>query len=598
MAELAAGRAWEVAHKVSQYRRVLAAIAVAMLVAACSQTAAPSAAPSAATATPVPVARGQGGDLKILYWQAPTILNGHQAGGTKDADASRMVLEPLAAFDPSGAAVPRLAVEIPTVANGGVSADLTTVTWKLKQNVKFSDGSPFSADDVVFTYTYVCDPKTGSTSFGQCEGVKSVTKKDASTVVVTYAAAQPFYLQWGAGTSGEVLSSIAWKDCLGEKAKTCPVDQKPIGTGPYKVREFKPGDVILFDMNENYREPTKPYFKSVTWKGGGDATAAARAVFQTGDIDYGWNLQVEATVLKGMATGSTTGVLKSVYANSIERLVLNRADPSASQGENRSEPSTKHPYLSDKSVRRALAMATDRNTVAEQIYGAGLTGRSSCNAWNGGDAESKNTAGLDVCKFDLAAANAELDKAGWVKGADGVRAKGGVRLEMTYQTTINSVRQKNQEVNKTNWEKIGFKVTLKTVDAGVFFTNTSPDGYAKFFADIEEFANSAGPPDIATFFNDWTCKQASSKANDWQFGNKERYCNADYDKLVDQLRKEPDRAKANALAIQLNDILVSDVVIIPLINRTSATAGVSKGMKNVELSGWDSEMWDVANWGK
>ncbi len=543
MAELAAGRAWEVAHKVSQYRRVLAAIAVAMLVAACSQTAAPSAAPSAATATPVPVARGQGGDLKILYWQAPTILNGHQAGGTKDADASRMVLEPLAAFDPSGAAVPRLAVEIPTVANGGVS-------------------------------------------------------KDASTVVVTHAAAQPFYLQWGAGTSGEVLSSIAWKDCLGEKAKTCPVDQKPIGTGPYKVREFKPGDVILFDMNENYREPTKPYFKSVTWKGGGDATAAARAVFQTGDIDYGWNLQVEATVLKGMATGSTTGVLKSVYANSIERLVLNRADPSASQGENRSEPSTKHPYLSDKSVRRALAMATDRNTVAEQIYGAGLTGRSSCNAWNGGDAESKNTAGLDVCKFDLAAANAELDKAGWVKGADGVRAKGGVRLEMTYQTTINSVRQKNQEVNKTNWERIGFKVTLKTVDAGVFFTNTSPDGYAKFFADIEEFANSAGPPDIATFFNDWTCKQASSKANDWQFGNKERYCNADYDKLVDQLRKEPDRAKANALAIQLNDILVSDVVIIPLINRTSATAGVSKGMKNVELSGWDSEMWDVANWGK
>ena len=579
-------------------RRGLAlAVTASIALAACTQTPATSPAPSASAST-APVARGAGGDLKILYWQAPTILNGHQSGGTKDSDASRVILEPLAAFDNSGAAIPRLAAEIPTVANGSVSADLTTVTWKLKTGVKYSDGSPFSADDVVFTYTYMCDEKTAATTFGACENVKSVTKKDANTVVVTYADANPFYLQWGTGTQGEILSSVACKDCLAEKAKTCATDQKPIGTGPYKVREFKPGDTILLDMNENYREATKPFFKTVTWKGGGDATAAARAVFQTGDIDYGWNLQVEATVLRGMATSSTTGDLKSVYSNSIERLVLNRADPSASLGDKRSEPDTKHPYFSDKAVRRALAMATDRKTVAEQIYGNGLTGRTSCNAWNGGDAESKNTANLDVCKFDLAAANAELDKAGWVKGSDGVRAKGGVRLEMLYQTSVNPVRQKNQDINKANWEKIGFKVTLKSVDAGVFFTNTSPDGYAKFFADVEEFANSAGPPDIASFFNDWTCKQAVGKANNWNNNGNERYCNPDYDKIVDQLRKEADRTKANALAIQANDILVSDVVIIPLINRTSATSGVSKSMKNVELSGWDSEMWDIANWAK
>jgi peptide/nickel transport system substrate-binding protein len=376
------------------------------------------------------------------------------------------------------------------------------------------------------------------------------------------------------------------------------MDQKPIGTGPYKIREFKPGDVILFDMNDKYREANKPFFKTVTWKGGGDATAAARAAFQTGDIDYAWNLQVEATVLRGMAQSSTTAVLKSVYSNGLERLVLNRADPSPSQGDNRSEPSTKHPYLSDKAVRRALAMATDRVTVAEQIYGNGLTGRASCNVWNGGAAESKNTAAMDVCKFDLAAANAELEKAGWVKGSDGVRAKGGVRLDMLYQTSINSVRQKNQEINKTNWEKIGFKVTLKSVDGGVFFTNTSPDGYLKFYADVEEYANSAGPPDYASYMDDWSCKLVVGKANNWNFDNTERYCNPDYDKIVDQLRKEPDPAKAAALVIQGNDFLVSDVAVIPLINRTSATVGVSKAMKGVELSGWDSEMWDVANWSK
>src|SRR5215472_17184258 len=106
MAELAAGRAWEVALAVSQFRRLLAITGVAMLVAACGSSTSPSpsgsAAASAATATAKPAARGTGGDLKILYWQAPTILNAHQATGTKDADASRLVLEPMASFGKDG----------------------------------------------------------------------------------------------------------------------------------------------------------------------------------------------------------------------------------------------------------------------------------------------------------------------------------------------------------------------------------------------------------------------------------------------------------------------------------------------------------------
>src|SRR5207237_8238968 len=126
------------------------AVTASIALAACTQTPATSPAPSASAST-APVARGAGGDLKILYWQAPTILNGHQSGGTKDSDASRVILEPLAAFDNSGAAIPRLAAEIPTVANGSVSADLTTVTWKMKTGVKNSDGLPISDDVSVFT---------------------------------------------------------------------------------------------------------------------------------------------------------------------------------------------------------------------------------------------------------------------------------------------------------------------------------------------------------------------------------------------------------------------------------------------------------------
>jgi peptide/nickel transport system substrate-binding protein len=98
--------------------------------------------------------------------------------------------------------------------------------------------------------------------------------------------------------------------------------------------------------------------------------------------------------------------------------------------------------------------------------------------------------------------------------------------------------------------------------------------------------------------DDWTCKLAVGKANNWNNDNAERYCNPDYDKIVDQIRAEPDPAKAATLVIQANDFLVADVGVIPIVNRTSATVGVAKSMKNVVLTGWDSEMWDVANWSK
>src|SRR6185437_10524045 len=106
-------------------------------------TTSPSATSSGTTATAstAPVSRGKGDDLKILYWQAPTILNPHLATGTKDFDAARLVLEPLASWGPDGKPLANaLASEIPTLANGGISTDLKTVTWKLRQGVKWSDG--------------------------------------------------------------------------------------------------------------------------------------------------------------------------------------------------------------------------------------------------------------------------------------------------------------------------------------------------------------------------------------------------------------------------------------------------------------------------
>jgi len=575
------------------------AVILASACASSTTTASPSPAATAAkTAAPQ---RGAGDELKILYWQAPTILNRHQATGTKDADASRLVTEPLASWGPDAKPIANaIASEIPTVANGGVSADFTTVTWKIRAGLKWSDGSAVTADDVAFTFAQVADPATASTTNGNTVGVKSVVAKDASTVVVTYAQSNPNFYQWGVGDCCAILQKAQWANFTGAKMKDAAPNLNPIGTGPYMVDTFKPGDVVTYKINPNFRDPNKPFFKTVTLKGGGDAESAARALFQTGDVDYAWNLQVPANILAPMIAASTKGTMLSVYGGySVERILVNFSDPNAA-GDARGEPTTKHPFFNGPdglTVRKALAMATDRVTPAKQLYGDGLTGKPGCNII-AGVPDYESTATASFCSaFDPVAAGKLLDDAGWKLGSDNVRAKGGVKLKILYRTTVNAVRQGTQAIQKTNWEKAGFSVELASVPAGTFFTNTSPDGANHFWSDVEMFTNS-GDPDPTSYFVGWTTKQATGKANNWQFGNYSRYSNPEFDAVVDSLRKETDQAKRNQLAIKANDILIQDVVIIPLINRTFATSGVSKGLKGVNPTPWDSEMWNIAHWTK
>ena len=543
--------------------------------------------------------RGVGGDLKILYWQPPTTLNAHQATGPKDSDAARLVLEPLASLGKEGQPIANgLAAEIPTVANSGIAKDFTSVTWKLRQGVKWSDGTPFSAEDVAFTYQYQCDPATAATTFDRCDGVQSVVARDANTVVVTYRSPHPNVFQWGVGAAGAILQRDQYRSCLGANAG-CAADVKPVGTGPYKVRDFKISDVATFDLNGNFRDPNKPFFKSVTFKGGTDPEAAARAVFQAGDIDYAWNLQVEPTTLRTLAQNSQSGTLVTVFGSSVERVDLNFSNPDASLGDKRAEPDTKHPFLADKSVRRALAMATNRDAIAQKIYGDGLFGRATCNVLAAPDAiSSPNTKGFDVCKFDVDAANAELDRAGWIKGADGIRAKGTVKLKVLFQTNVNARRELTQALLKKDWESVGFQIDLRSEPFTTFFSNTSPGGADHFWADLQTYADGGDPDPTAYLTSGWTSGQMAARANNWLLGNRGRYSNKDFDALVARLLSENDPAKRADIARQANDFLIQDVAVIPLIQRAAVTSGAIKALKGVDPSPWDSEMYNVADWTK
>src|SRR5437764_5264390 len=268
-----------------------------------------------------PTKAGGGGALKTLYWQAATLLNPHFAIGTKDQEGSRIFYEPLAGWDNDGNLVPILAAEIPETENGGISQDGTTVTWKLKKDVKWHDGKPFTADDVVFNWEYAKDPATAATTIGSYKDIK-VEKVDTHTVRMLFDKPTPFWADAFVGVRGMIIPKHLYADYSGAKSRDAPANLKPIGTGPYKFADFKPGDMVRGELNPNYHMPNRPYFDTIEMKGGGDATSAARAVLQTGEYDYAWNLQVEDEVLKRMEAGGK-GKAYIVPGGDIEFIQLN-----------------------------------------------------------------------------------------------------------------------------------------------------------------------------------------------------------------------------------------------------------------------------------
>lgn len=367
--------------------------------------------------------RGRDGHVGILYWQAPSILNPYLSGGTKDLEAASLILEPLARHDENGALVPWLAESVPTVINGGVSDDLTTITWTLRDDLVWSDGSPVTSADVVFTANYCLDPAGGCAGATQFNDVVDVAAIDERTVRITFGVAKPYLYGPFVGANSPILQKAQFAECTGARAPECTdANFNPIGTGPFRVVEFRSNDVISLEANPHYRDSSKPAFATVTLKGGGDAASAGRAVLETGEFDYAWNLQLAPDVLDGMQD-SGQGVVVSGFGTLVERLIVNLTDPSLGLGDERSTRTHLHPFLSDHAVRKALSMAIDRATLVEIGYGP--AGRMTCNIVPAPEPYT-STANDDCLVQDIDGANRLLDDAGWLPGADGIRQKDGV----------------------------------------------------------------------------------------------------------------------------------------------------------------------------
>ena len=215
--------------------------------------------------------------------------------------------------------------------------------------------------------------------------------------------------------------------------------------------------------------------------------------------------------------------------------------------------------------------------------------------------ESPNTS----WEFNVEEAKRILEEAGWTMQGD-VRAKDGVELSITYVTSINAVRQKEQAIIKQALDQIGFRTELRQVDAAVYFDSSpgNDQNINHFYNDLEMYTDNPTTPIPIEYMTGWYAgpegRNIAQASNQWSAQNYSRYQNAEYDELFDQVRLETDLEKAAEMFIQMNDILIEDVAVIPIVNRASSKHGISTTLyeENVATSPYEYNYWNIANWNR
>lgn len=560
------------------------------------------------TQTPAPPVQAVLRDLNVLQRQSPTTLNPHLSRSVKDLEPARIVYEPLASFNNDGVLIPILAAGIPSLENGDLAADGKSVTWKLRQDVKWSDGKPFTADDVVFTYSYINNPdvKAGTKSdYGQ---INSIEALDNFTVKITFKDVNPAWAVPFVGNGGVILPRHIFEAFNGANAREAPANTMPVGTGPYLVTEpgIKPQEVlflgsqvvkttkIVFEPNPYYRFPDKIAFHRIIWRGGGTADEAARRSLQAGDVDLAYDLDlVDLAKLSDLVENSSKGKLVSVFGAAVDRILINHTNPNkqSASGEY-SSLEMPHPLFSDKRIRQAVAYAVNRDAIA-QLYGdLGLPTYANLVA------PPQYHSSSVFYKYDLEKAKALLDEAGCVDtDGDGFREKDGVKMKLVLQNTVGTIQQQIYKIIQRDFNAIGIDTELKMVDSSIMFGSgvSNPDADTRFNADMMIFRYRSLSPDPSAYMESWTCKSIPQKSNDWTGLNDERWCDQNYDALIEQAKTEFNATNRQNMFIKLNDMLVEDVVMIPTVWRAVAL-GVNKDLAGLNPTPWDSTTWNIYEW--
>lgn len=493
-----------------------------------------------------------GGRIVVGLIQEPGQLN-EFFNGQSGSFISAFTSEPLFVPNAEGAYEPVLAAEVPTLENDGISADFLTITYKLREGVTWSDGTPFTAEDVAFTVEVYKDPGSTPNVAAAYDAIESAAVVDPVTVAVTMSTINPGYL--------DLFQQVLPKHKFESTAVNLEHEQAriPLGTGPFVITDWKTGDQITYEPNPNYREEGKPYLEGITVKVTPEKEAAI-AAFVNGDLDYLYFVVTGDLPELVDAQEESGNVVVNVSQDgaSIEWLWLNLG----TEG----DPATPHPVLGDPAVREAIDVAIDRQAIIDEILGGfGLLEGSFIFA---GWAASPRP----IATFDPEAAKSILDAAGWVPGDGGVREKNGVRASLRYQCIAGDLtRELYQQLIQQNLMDVGIETTIENVPSNTIFGSYQEGGlFARGNYDLVMSRDGYlfDPVDwVALFTTDQIPSEAEPNRFTYSF-----YSNPEFDALAAEAAATLDQAVRGPIYEQLVEIFLRDRPALPLYQSAKADA--------------------------
>lgn len=517
--------------------------------------------PARAASSPPAAPKGQ---VVIGLSQEPTVFNPLKVSIEVDQGVWLAVFDPLWVVDPKGDLLPRLAAEVPTIENGGISVDGLQWKVKLRPGVKWHDGTPFTAEDVKYTLDLINTP---SFAAGNRQGhsllrdVRVTGPLEVSWTMSEVYAPYTSVLAWTFIVPKHVLSKA-------EDPNTAPFNNHPIGTGPFSWAERVPGDRLTLKANTDYFGEG-PYLERVIFKYIPDMNGLYTQ-FRTGQIDHVSvdgiqpNFYEDAKKLKGQTVVVTPSV-------AIEYIALNMGNP----------------LFAEKAVRQALYAAINKQAIID-ILNYGIP--KSTESFMPREGWFYNSA-LPDQKYDLARANQLLDDAGWKKNAGGIREKDGKVLEFAVSTTTgNAVREQTQQLIQQDWKKIGVNLKINNMPAAVMWGEFW--GKSKFESVLvgSTFMTGNDPDCAYRFSSKATVATGGSGSNVYQFNNPE------VDRLLTAGRSTLDRTKRAEIYRQIQAIVREELPILP-IYQYAPLQGYRNGLvgyapnTNVRTHAWNVGAW-------
>lgn len=485
----------------------------------------------------------------------------HQDAASVEQQLARLAFEPFVDLDGKGRPVPGLLASIPTRANGGISADGRTIVYRLRPNVKWSDGVPVTAADVLYTLHAILDPNNPVRSHEGYDLIDSAKAKDAHTVVFhlkhAWAPAVLTYFSYGFAPQFVLPAHVLRKQ---EPLAQAAFNAAPsVGDGPFTFVWWHRGDGLRYKANPTYWRG-QPKIPTLDIRFVPDPQTNL-VLLQSGTIDWNLIAPVQQENLKGNASIAYAHTPTSVVAG----LVIN----------------TKHPPFDDRDVRRAFAMSIDRPTISQKITRGAYPVTDMLQpqfSW-AYDPQVKEPG------FDPKGADALLDAAGWKRGADGIRQKNGKRLTLLYvqfPETTTGVRVAT--FAQSELKARGFDVTLKSIsNAQLFLPKTGTLASGNFDVAYVPFTMGADPDDSSVL----GCSGAS---------NYMRWCDPRVDALEKQALAATTQSERKELYGKIGRIVADEVPVLYLFNAYYIYAyrtRVSGFAPNPFLPTWNASAWSL-----